>query len=686
MNQTTSPVTEDYWSHWIESGDAWRALSPEKKATILEMPVLLHTDDRPQPNFHKSKIERRPEILKLKPPGADPTDWLVVCRLMQIYYSAGPAFSGGFDAKQHADFLGRFVFCELAWQEFHKGTYRRYSFMIEKLEIDPARFGSLRRLNEFLDIPAGKSGADWEKAWSEGASPSDRLGVFSGQHVTECARRMLERVVASQAPVPLLTLSRELADYHRGGLFAKALRSLTNHVLIVFEYDRSLGDLVAGLWPPLRRRMDRPNSGSAPPASCKETSASFGHPFLLDDLAAVVLAASAEPLPIKQSGLLEIYAAKVKELNQTLTPVPEWVRDRLYQKVPRIQIAVGAAFSLGFLKRNQKTSLLASTEGTRWLGLDTSERCRAVLDKLMQRCWKRNWNTTNWNFCQPCGKFRTSRLESDIIPLEAGLAKAFLQLPKDGSHVPLQEFLEFASEHFNPLFETVGRDGFVFVSVPGAYGGWDWKRREAATLAPEILTEMRAFLETRLIPLGAVAIGKSGKLSTVALTGIGRYFLGATKTLRLADEPAAGRIVVQPNFEIVFLGPNLRAEAGLSPFCERVGSGTGPVFRLTKASVQTALHRGLDIGSLTKTLNSLAKHELPQNVLAEMSGWGAARQTYTVESIEVLRCASPETALHVHTLLPHSTKILGGPCLEVVHRLKGPDKNRLEKSGFFKNT
>lgn len=685
MNQKTSPVTEEYWSQWIERGDDWRALSSNLKAAILEMPVLLHPDDALRPSFSISKIEHRSEILKLKPPSAESAGWLVVCRLMQIYHSAGPVFSDGFDAKQHADFLGRFVFCKLAMQEFHKGTYRSYSFMDNMLEIDPARFGSIRRLNEFLALPAGKPGADWEKAWSEKSSPSDRLNVFTGQHVTECARRMLKRVVASQAPVPLLTLSREFADYHRGGLFAKALRSLTNHALIVFEYDRTLGDLVADLWPPLRRRKNNPDSCGVPPAPVKAPSAVFGHPFLLDDMAAVVLAASAEPLPIKQGGLLEIYAAKVKELNPTLTPVPEWVCDRLYQEVPRVQIAVGAGFSLGFLKKNQKASLSVSTEGTRWLGLDATERRRAVLDKLMQRRWKRNWDHSNWNFCQPCGKFRTSRLESDIIPLEAGLEKAFRQLPKDETHVPLQEFLEFASEHYNPLFETVGRDGLAFVAVPGTYGGWDWKRREAATLAPEILTELRTFLETRLIPLGAVEIGKSGKLATVALTKIGRYFLGATKTLHLPAESEAGCIVVQPNFEIVFLGPNLGAEAKLSPFCVRIGSGTGALFRLTKASVQTALHRGLDIASLTKTLTNLAKNEIPRNVLAEMSGWAAARQTYSVESLAVLRCASPEAALHVHALLPHSTKILGGPCLEIVRRLKGPDKNRLEKSGFFKN-
>jgi hypothetical protein len=116
-----------------------------------------------------------------------------------------------------------------------------------------------------------------------------------------------------------------------------------------------------------------------------------------------------------------------------------------------------------------------------------------------------------------------------------------------------------------------------------------------------------------------------------------------------------------------------------------VGSRTGTVFRLTKASVQTALHRGVEIERIADALRKAADLEIPQNVLAELSGWAAARQTYSQEHVEILRCASPEAALHVHALLPHSTKLLGGACLEVTRPLRGPDKTRLEKAGFYKS-
>lgn len=686
MKDAPSPVTEEYWSQWIDHGGHWRGLPDKDRNAILTMPLLVHTDDHLRPSFNKEKVEQRPEILRFKPAGVGSSGWLVVCRLMQVYHSAGPVFSPPFDAQKHADFLGKHVFCEAAGREFHRGCYNRYSWEPRKLVIDPSRFGSLRRLVDFLKIPTGESGQAWEKFWSQADRTDDIPKLFTGQQVTACAKRLLARVAGSKSPIPLRELSEELADFHRGGILAKALRSLTNHVLIVLAYDAKSGDLVAGLWPPVRRKLDDPGGAATPPACCKEPQESFAHPFFLDDLSAVVLAATAEPLPVKQGKMLELYSAKAKELTRTLTPVPAWVCEGLYQIASRVQVAVGAASALGLITFKTKNSLSAGTEGSRWLKLDTPERFRAILDKLMARRWKKGWHNSNWNFSQACGKFRTSRLNSDIIPLEDGLSKAFLQLPEDGSPMPLQEFLEFASEHHNPLFSAVGCEGFLLVAVPGTYGGWDWKKRETATLGPEVLGELRTFLETRLVPLGAVRLGNAAGRTTISLTGIGRYYLGAARTLEIPREPEAGRVVVQPNFEIIFLGPNLRAEAELGAFSERTGSGTGALFRLTKASVQSALHRGFEVEQITGTLRNTTGRELPKNVAAELSAWAAARQTYSIRSMEVLECASPEAALHVHALVPHGTKSLGGSFLEVVRPLKGPDKNRLEKAGFYRKT
>jgi hypothetical protein len=686
MREISSPVTEDYWWEWIAVGGAWREMSPEHRAAVLARPLIDHLDDAFQPNFSKAKIGKRADIGKFRPEEVeDPEGWLVLCRLMQIYHSAGPVFSAEFDAQAHADFLGKFVFCSEAKAEFHRGYYDRFHSHLPQanLSINASRFGSVRRLREFLDIPQGESAAKWEKSWRDGTGGSSKLSVFSGVQVTECARRLLARVADAKQPVPLWDLTVELAEFHRGGFLAKALRALTNHVLMVVACDVS-GELVAGLWPPLRQRAAVEGKAAPPQVLSAEPTESFGIPFLLGDLAAVLLAARAEPLPIKQGKMLEIYAAKAKELNRTLIAVPSWVCDRLYEDVSRVQVATGAGHGLGFLAMNRHRTLDVTAAGGRWLGRSAPERLRVVLDTLMERRWKKTWHSSNWNFWTPSGRFRPNDFSQQILPLEKGLSNAFLQLPADGSSVSLDEFLAYASRAHNPLFEAVGHEGFLHLAEADSFGRLTWKRREAAVLDAEIRAEMRTFLEARLVPLGAVRLGRQGGKITLALTSIGRYFLGAARSFELPEDAAAGRVVLQPNFDLVFLGPNLAAEAELAPYCERTGVGTGTVFRLTKASVQAALQRGLATDNLLDCLRETTGRTIPQNVQAEVEAWAAARQTYSVRKLEVLRCDSPEAAQHIHSLLPHNTRLLGGPCLEVFRPLRGPDRNRLEKAGFYK--
>ena len=97
---------------------------------------------------------------------------------------------------------------------------------------------------------------------------------------------------------------------------------------------------------------------------------------------------------------------------------------------------------------------------------------------------------------------------------------------------------------------------------------------------PDILDEelealwarnLRRFLAERLIPLGGVRVGRStdGTLA-IALTDAGRYLLALSEDFEYGEVEKA-EIVVQPNFDIVFVTPSPAAEAALSRFAQRVG-------------------------------------------------------------------------------------------------------------------
>ena len=60
----------------------------------------------------------------------------------------------------------------------------------------------------------------------------------------------------------------------------------------------------------------------------------------------------------------------------------------------------------------------------------------------------------------------------------------------------------------------------------------------------------------------------------MGLSPAGSYFVGAAADFDLTDEHP-GRILVQPNFDVVFLSPSSRAEMEISRFSERKGRGVG---------------------------------------------------------------------------------------------------------------
>ena len=135
-------------------------------------------------------------------------------------------------------------------------------------------------------------------------------------------------------------------------------------------------------------------------------------------------------------------------------------------------------------------------------------------------------------------------------------------------------------------------------------------------------------------------------------------------------EPAAlrdegcGRIVCQPNFELIALAPPSPAERlVLALSCEPV-PGQAHVFRLTRASVQGAQRSGVLEGGMIAALERVVG-ELPQNVARSLSDWCAS----------VHRPLRLRTAMLIDTADPGIADALlaGGFAAHVVERL-GPSQ------------
>jgi len=151
-------------------------------------------------------------------------------------------------------------------------------------------------------------------------------------------------------------------------------------------------------------------------------------------------------------------------------------------------------------------------------------------------------------------------------------------------------------------------------------GGW---RNEATQPAELLVTLWRnalaSFTAERLVPLGCVAVGTTaGGDITFALTEVGRFMLGTAEDFTYGEEEASD-IVVQPDFEVVFLAPSPVGEAAMAQMAERIGDGLGALFKITRRSILEAAAVGLDADALLDRLNRLASKAVPANVENQLS-------------------------------------------------------------------
>jgi hypothetical protein len=557
----------------------------------------------------------------------------------------------------------------------------------EDVALDTSRFESRARLRSFLAIPPDETGVRWENSLRQGSDSTHSLSQFAGRLVCAFARDLLTRLAAAPGPLALPELLAALKiDSKQRSLVAKALRGLCQYVFVVADYDPARADLRLGLWPGLRERLVGASTPAPPPPPAAEPLETFLEPFVCSDMAQVVATAAATPIPVKKQSRVALFAANARKIAGQFTTVPKWVGDGLFEGEQRANVATIAAWDFGWLELDhRKFHFTASRAGRDWLARSPTERLRHVLDLLRQRRWgSPKWSCNGWNFSELAGTVRLTPSDSDILACEQEICAAWLEAPT-GLWVATDRWLDHAARTRNPIAAAAGPDAMLVVARRDEWRGFVWVKKEAELLEPEARKMLEDFLFKRLIPLGGVELGRHGAKSTVfRLTEFGRYYLGARKEFPSLNEAATGRVIVQPNFEIMFLGRNLVAEAGLAGFCERIGRDTGAVFRLTRSAVQQALHNGHSVTSILAALREVSDRDIPANVATELAGWGDSRRTFHTSHATLIRCPDATVALRIHSLLPTTTLRLSDTILELTAPLTTPQRRKLETAGLFR--
>ncbi|HEY4035085.1 MAG TPA: helicase-associated domain-containing protein [Ktedonobacteraceae bacterium] len=163
--------------------------------------------------------------------------------------------------------------------------------------------------------------------------------------------------------------------------------------------------------------------------------------------------------------------------------------------------------------------------------------------------------------------------------------------------------------------------------------GWDFRLRRGWLTHREgwHMIEgsfIRAVVGGPLYWLGLLELNREENPSVFRISS-GAEVIMSTAPLEISQEPW-GRLIVQPNFELVLLAPISEALlVKLDRFADRVRLEHIAQYRLTKSSVTRAIPTGLHTQEIQEILEQAAGSEIPQNVSYSLAEW--ERQARRIE-------------------------------------------------------
>jgi len=494
---------------------------------------------------------------------------------------------------------------------------------------------------------------EWSSFYGGGYWAQSRQGLYSKMTAVTWVEKfepfprdppdesaMLKKLVKHLMDTPEAVAFEELYELCSDrALLARSIRMGIRYVLFYPMLRRKTLDPVLGLWPKISQRLHRQAAKPPQPVMPVHT---FCAPILIDEMAAVLTACIAEPLRILAGSGGALYAKSEKQVAARLMHIPEWLPELLRKPDgERIRQAVGMLQELKMIEQEDKQGSDYRFEvtqiGRAWLGMPAKVRLKGLLDRVRNfKRQQRGWYDRQWEeLAHPI------YVGGDAINTHKPVGEAFARIPA-GQALRLEDFVTYESRVHNPL--AVEREprfrvtiGYTHIEEP-TYE--DLEQHWAAVLK-------QAF-EYKLVPFGAVEVGstKDGKL-TVALSEVGRYLLGLADDFSLQRADVAGAIVVQPNFDIVFMAPSTLAEAELSSFTERHGKHVGAVLKITRQSVWAAAAAGITADNVLRALQTHSSVPIPANVEREIRGWMGRCRRASIRPAMLIHCPDAETASRV---------------------------------------
>lgn len=481
----------------------------------------------------------------------------------------------------------------------------------------PIALSGRRYVDDFLESDA----AYWERQHLAPGAFMSRTNttekILAEREAGEDLRAVLRKLMERQQPIPLLELPTALTDLSPRRL-ADAIWAGLRYGLAYAGFDDDDRPAL-GIWPGISERVHRPPT---PPPATVTPEVSSCLAWSIEDVVQLLVFCS-EPRRLRSTDRA-LFAKAEEQLESLLVPIPEWLGNKQARPL-RVHRARWYAESHGLLvitgQGGTSLRLQLSDAGRDWLALDAAERAQMYLEP--QRL--------DDDDHRDAYEYAPAHGQDTSIPEIAAAFDSF-----DGA-VRLEEFLTYNKELANPLLET-SRASRRNVRKPAV---------NDEVLEQEWSNRLSSCIDRTLLPNGGLRTGRCGDDLTIELTDVGRYLLCLTDVLSWPSAAESAAILVQPDFEVVFLTASPSLEASLTRFAERIGQDIGILFRLTRQSIQTASRAGLTADSMLATLQEVSKTPLPDNVMREIRGWCSQTVRLAWEPMQIIRCPDEETAARV---------------------------------------
>ena len=95
-------------------------------------------------------------------------------------------------------------------------------------------------------------------------------------------------------------------------------------------------------------------------------------------------------------------------------------------------------------------------------------------------------------------------------------------------------------------------------------------------------------------------------------------------------------LIVQPNYEILLMQPDLPTLYSILPFTQVKQINLVSTLTLTQSALIRAIQNGLRTEEILTTLKNLSQKELPQNIIYTLQDWGKQYKQASISHVVLL--------------------------------------------------